>query len=226
MKTFLICARGGSKGIKKKNLKFFFGKTLVEHSILFAKKYRNSEIYLSSENKEILDIGRKNEIKLIIRPSKLAKDETNEIKVWEHFLKQKKNENKIPKYFINLPPTAPLRTLKTVNKAISKFKKNNYDIVVVASKSSKSPYFNLVEEKRSLIKPAIFKKSIYRRQTAPKTYDLTTIVYVVKSKFILKNKVKNIFEGKVGFIETRNFAETIDIDEPKDLKIAKLFYNK
>ena len=60
MKTFLICARGGSKGIKKKNLKFFFGKTLVEHSILFAKKYRNSEIYLSSENKEILDIGRKN----------------------------------------------------------------------------------------------------------------------------------------------------------------------
>ena len=63
---------------------------MVEHSILFAKKYRNSEIYLSSENKEILDIGRKNEIKLIIRPSKLAKDETNEIKVWEHFLKQKK----------------------------------------------------------------------------------------------------------------------------------------
>ena len=99
-------------------------------------------------------------------------------------------------------------------------------IVVVASKSSKSPYFNLVEEKRSLIKPAIFKKSIYRRQTTPKTYDLTTIVYVVKSKFILKNKVKNIFEGKVGFIETRNFAETIDIDDPKDLKIVKLLYNK
>lgn len=226
MKTFLICARGGSKGIKKKNLNFFFGKTLVEHSILFAKKYRYSEIYLSSENKKIQKIGIENSIKIIKRPSDLAKDETNEIRVWEHFLKQKKKENKIPEYFINLPPTAPLRTFKTVNKAISKFKNNNYDIVVVVTKSSKSPYFNLVEERKNFIQPAKYKKNIFRRQNTPKTYDLTTIVYVVKSEFILKNKVKNIFQGKVGFIETHNFAETIDIDEPKDLKIAKLFYNK
>ena len=57
MKTFLIYTRDGSKGIKKRNLNFFFGKTLVEHSILFAKKYRYSEIYLSLENKKHLVIS-------------------------------------------------------------------------------------------------------------------------------------------------------------------------
>jgi CMP-N,N'-diacetyllegionaminic acid synthase len=226
LKTFLICARGGSKGIKEKNLKIFFGKTLVEHSILFAKKYINSEIYLSSENKRILSIGKKNKIKIIERPSYLAKDKTNEIEVWKHFLNQKKKEKKMPKYFINLPPTAPLRTLSSVDKAISKFKKNNYDLVVIVIKSSKSPYFNIVEERKSLIKPSFYKKNIYRRQSTPTTYDLTTITYIVKSKFILQNNIKNIFQGRVGFVETTNFAETIDIDEPKDLKIAKLFYNK
>ena len=55
----------------------------------------------------------------------------------------------------------------------------------------------------------------------PKTYDLTTIAYVINPKFLEKNNIKSIFNGKVGFVETKNIVETLDIDNNYDLKLAK-----
>ena len=57
----------------------------------------------------------------------------------------------------------------------------------------------------------------------PDTFEITTIAYVVNSKFSLSKIPKNIFDGKVGFIETKNIIETIDIDDNYDFKLAKFF---
>ena len=80
MKTFMaiIPARGGSKGIKNKNLILIAGKPLVEYSIECAKKskYVNS-IYLSSDSDQILNIGIKHKVNIIKRPSSLATDEAS-----------------------------------------------------------------------------------------------------------------------------------------------------
>ena len=150
MKYFLICARGGSKGLKQKNLKKLKGKTLVERAINFAKKFNKNEIFLSSENKKILKIGISKKINVIERPKELAKDNSNELDVWRNFVLNLKKKNILPNFFINLPPTSPLRTSETVNKAIKKFKKNKFDVVVVVTKSKKNPYYNVLKKKKIL----------------------------------------------------------------------------
>ena len=218
--NFLICARGGSKEVKNKNLRKIKGKSLVERSIIFAKKFNNN-IFLSTDSQKISNIGIKNKIEIVSRPKSLATDNVGEILVWKHYanwMKKKKFRND---FFISLPPTSPLRTLETVKKSIKTFKKGNYDVVVVVTKSRRSPYFNIVKKKKDYIQVFANKIKYVRRQNVPKTYDLTTIDYVINPKFLEKNNIKSIFNGKVGFVETKNIVETLDIDNNYDLKLAK-----
>lgn len=218
--NFLICARGGSKEVKNKNLRKIKGKSLVERSIIFAKKFNNN-IFLSTDSQKISNIGIKNKIEIVSRPKSLATDNVGEILVWKHYanwMKKKKFRND---FFISLPPTSPLRTLETVKKSIKTFKKGNYDVVAVVTKSRRSPYFNIVKKKKDYIQVFANKIKYVRRQNVPKTYDLTTIAYVINPKFLEKNNIKSIFNGKVGFVETKNIVETLDIDNNYDLKLAK-----
>ena len=62
MTHFLICARGGSKGIKDKNLKSIKNQSLILRAINFAKKFKGSKIYLSSDSEKIIDVGKNNTI--------------------------------------------------------------------------------------------------------------------------------------------------------------------
>ncbi len=226
MTNFLICARGGSKGLNRKNIKNFFGKTLVEHAIKIGKEFKESKITLSSDDRKILNIGKKNKINILKRPKKLSKDNSNELDVWRHYLNSMSIKNKKPKFFISLPPTSPLRTADTVKRAINKYSSGNYDFVVAIYKSKKNPYFNMVRKKKNLIVPFYKKLNLTRRQQAPDAFDLTTIVYVVNSNFVKNKNIKSIFQGKVGFVESYNFREVIDIDDADDFETAKLFYER
>ena len=87
--TCLICARGGSKGIKNKNIKNFHGKHLIEWTFKIAKDVNKfSNIILSTDSKKIAFIGRKNNIDVpFLRPKSLAKDSSKEINVWKHALR-------------------------------------------------------------------------------------------------------------------------------------------
>ncbi len=156
---FLICARGGSKGIKNKNIKKINGKSLVERSIDFAKKF-NKKIYLSTESEKIKKEGYRKNINVIHRPKILARDKSSEILVWRHFVKYLKKKNIKNSFFISLPPTAPLRSTSTVRKAIYHFKKNDFDLVVVINKSRKSPYFNIVKKNNEKLELFSKKKNL------------------------------------------------------------------
>ena len=112
----LICARGGSKEIKNKNIKFFFKKHLIEWTFKIAKSIKIfNNIYLSSDSKKIIKIAKKYKINVpFIRPSKLARDNTKEIYVWKHMLKFLKKNKNYPDILVVLPPTSPLRKKKHV----------------------------------------------------------------------------------------------------------------
>lgn len=224
MTNFLICARGGSKGLNRKNIKNFFGKTLVEHAIKIGKEFKESKITLSSDDRKILNIGKKNKINILKRPKKLSKDNSNELDVWRHYLNSMSIKNKKPKFFISLPPTSPLRTADTVKRAINKYSSGNYDFVVAIYKSKKNPYFNMVRKKKNVV--SLFSnlnKKFFRRQDCPKVYDMNTVVYIFKPEFILKTK--HLFDGKVASVIIPK-SRSIDIDDKIDLKFAKLNYEK
>ena len=216
----LICAKGNSKGIKNKNLLKFKNTTLLGNSIkqAFLSKYIN-RVIVSTESQKIAKESLKNKAEVpFLRPSKLANDDTPEIQVWRHAIRFINKNNDLD-YIVSVPTTSPLRAISDINKCVSKAIRENLDIVFTASKSSRNPYFNIVQMKNGkLERIASNSKIFFRRQDAPICYDLTTVCYVFKPKFILKNK--NLFSGRTGFVEIPKHR-AIDIDDKIDYKIAK-----
>lgn len=220
----LICARGGSKGLKNKNLLKINNKSLIERAINQAKSIKEiSRVFVSTDSKKIANEAIKFDAEVpFIRPKYLARDNTSEIKVWKHAVNFFKKRTKLNvDFLVIIPTTAPLRKTNQIKQCIQKAKKENLDILFTATKSNRNPFFNIVKiHKKKVSLVCKSKKMVYRRQDAPKCYDLTTICYVVKVKFLLR--CSNLFEGKGNIIEIPK-KNSIDIDDKIDFKIAKFF---
>ena len=111
-----IFARGGSKGIKNKNIVKINGKPLIAYTIEFAIKNKIfDKIFISTDDDKIKKIVSKYPVEIINRPKKFAKDNSPEIDAWKHsltYLKEKKyNFNKM----IVLPVTSPLKSINDIN---------------------------------------------------------------------------------------------------------------
>ncbi len=219
----LICARAGSKGIKNKNIKKFKGKPLIAHPIQLAKKIKKfKSISVSTDSKKIANISKYYGADVpFIRSKKLSTSKVNEWDVWEDFVKKKNLKDK-DDILVILPTTSPFRKKKDVEKCISLYKKKIYDYVMVITKASHNPYFNMVKKNNDkLIKICMpFDKKIVRRQDAPKIFNITTVCYIVSAKFILSKK--SVFKtGKIGAVEIP-YERSLDLDTEFDLKIANL----
>ena len=223
-----IFARGGSRGIKSKNLLKFKKTSLLGNAIAQSRKSRYiKRTFVSTDSNKIAEVAKKNKAEIpFIRPKHLAKFDSSEIYSWRHaagFLDKKLKIN--PDYIVSIPTTCPLRRVSDIDQCISKAIKNNLDIVFTVTPSSRNPYFNMLEEKKGklniLSKTGLawnFKdKKIHRRQDAPKCFDLTTACYVFKPRYI--KKTLDLFSGKVGYVLIPR-KRSIDIDDRLDYKIA------
>ena len=219
----LICARSGSKGIKNKNLIKLSGKTLLSIAIKVGKKSKYiKEIYVSTDSKKIAIEAKKNgAIVPFLRPKNLSRASTPELLVWRHAVNYLENINKLKiDLIVSLPCTAPFRKKEDIDKCIKKSIKKNLDVVFTASDSHRNPYFNMIQSKNNKISLICkSQKRYFRRQDAPVCYDLNTVCYVFKNKFIKKNN--NLLSGKIDFVKIPK-ARSLDIDEKLDYKIAKL----
>ena len=116
-----ICARGGSKGVKDKNIKKFCGKPLIFFTINQAKKSKLfNKIVCSSDSKKILKISKKYGVDLAInRPKEISSDKIPKIEAIKHLAV---NAEKFFKtrfdLIVDLDVTAPLRSLKDIKNAI------------------------------------------------------------------------------------------------------------
>ena len=210
-----IFARGGSKGVPRKNVRRFIDKPLMEHSIELAKNINQiDKIFVSTEDEKIADIVKSNNINLINRPKELAEDHSAEWDAWHHAIQHLKNEKDDFDIFVSLPTTAPLRKDIDVINCINALNKD-IDIVVSIVKSQKSPWFNMVyRNQNSEIKLILNNDEVYNnRQATPDIYDLTTVAYVTTPKFILSSK--GVFDGKVVGVEVP-LERAIDIDTEFD----------
>jgi len=118
----IIPARGGSKGIKRKNLRSVGGKPLVAHTIEASlnSKYITKTI-VSTEDDEIAEVSRKFGASVVLRPEKLAQDETKTAPVILHVLKELETQGYKPDYIVLLQPTCPLRNAKYIDDAFEFF---------------------------------------------------------------------------------------------------------
>jgi len=215
----LICARGNSRGIKNKNLLKFKNTTLLGNAIkqAFGSKYIN-RVIVSTDSNKIAREALKNKAEApFVRPSKLAKDNSPEIQTWVHAI-EFLNKDKSIDFIVSVPTTSPLRKISDIDNCIKHAIKKDLDMVFSVTKASKNPYFNIVQLKnKKLSLVCLSKKSVSRRQDAPNCFDLTTVCYVFKPGYIMKQK--NLFNGKTGFVEIPKHR-AIDIDDKIDYKIA------
>ncbi len=215
-----IFARGGSKGIKRKNVKHLNGIPLILYTIKIAKKSNLFDhIFVSTDDQEIADIANNSGIKIIKRPKSLATDKSPEFKSWKHAINYLDQNNIKSKKIVILPVTSPLRNISDIKRAITKLN-NKTDIVISINETDHNPYFNMVKiNKNGFAEIAIKDSKIERRQDSPKIYNMTTVVYVTTASYIKRSK--GIFEGKVRAINVP-IKRAMDIDSNYDFYITEL----
>lgn len=217
-----ICARGGSKGVKNKNIRPIAGLPLIAHTINQAKECGLfKHIVISTDSDEIASTAQKYGAEVFFkRDSALASDTAGKLAVIrDALLKSQEYYKHKFDYIIDLDATSPLRLPSDINQAFEQFMRDDNDILITATPSRRSPYFNLIEEidgKINLSKT--LPNQILRRQDAPATYDMNASIYIWKSLVLLNNDT--LFLPKTGlYVMPTN--RSIDIDDELDFMIVE-----
>ena len=223
--TAFIFARGGSKGVPRKNIRYLGDLPLIAYSIRSARQSPSiSHVVVSTDDEEIASVARQYGAEVpFIRPKELASDQSSELDAWKHAIKacQQMSQEKID-VFVSLPPTSPLRSVEDIEACIHEYLSTAADMVVTVKEASRSPYFNMLKNDEkgfsTLVNLADDGARYIRRQDVPIVYDMTTVAYVSSPDFILN--ADSIFSGKVRSILIPD-ERAVDIDTMFDFTFAE-----
>ena len=225
----IIPARGGSKGIPKKNIVEISGKPLISYSIEVAKKSKLiDKVVVSTDNDEIAEISKKYGAEVPFkRPSKLAKDNVPTYPVIRHTLKWlKENEKYEPDLVVLLEPTFPLRTSEEVDEAIKTIQKDDKaDSLRGVIEPFQNPY-RMWTVKGKYLQPLIptdTQSFEQPRQSLEKVYWQNGYIYISKYKTIME---KGNIHGEKILPFILDEGKFIDVDTEEDLKLLKKVLEK
>lgn len=219
-----ICARGGSKGVKNKNIRLLLGKPLIAHTILQAQASGLFDcLAVSSDSDEILSIaGSWGADHLIKRPAELATDHAAKLPVIRHCVTQ--TELLSGSRFdtiVDLDATSPLRTPGDIISCVRLLEERNAANIITGAPARRSPYFNLVEVDDNgvarLSKPLA--APVARRQDAPRCYDMNASIYAWKREVLFDSP--SLFTPDTLLYEMPE-ARSVDIDTELDFKIVEM----
>lgn len=219
-----ICARGGSKGIKGKNIRNLAGYPLIYFTIKQAKKWGKAEhIVVSTDSKEISDAAKKYGADVpFMRPKRLSTDKAPKIPVIRHALRASEKLYKMKfNIVMDLDVTSPIRSDIDLEESYKLFKRKLPKTLFSIVKAHKNPYFNMVEETNGgrmiLCKN---KKYFGSRQTAPQVYDMNASIYIYKRDYLLNKKnISPISDNSIGYLMDNLGA--YDIDSEIDFKFIQ-----
>lgn len=213
---FLIPARGGSKGIKDKNIKLLNGKPLLYYTLKEVKKITNyKNVFLSTDSVKIKKIAENEGLNVpVLRPKNISGDNSSLEDVINHSLdlySYKKYD-----YVVVLQPTSPLRKAKHIIAAINQISKSTERISSVKVSDS-NPYYVLFEEKNKYLNK-IKKGNYVSRQNCPIVYELNGAIFIIKVGPFKKKGYSKLKNEK--FLMKKKYS--IDIDDIFDFKFAEL----
>lgn len=118
----MIPARGGSKGIPKKNLTLLGGEPLIAYSIRAALRSRHiTRVIVSTDDTEIAGVSRSLGAEVpFLRPARFAADNSNMVDVFQHVLARLNEQHYVPEFTVHLFPTSPFRTSAFIDMMIEK----------------------------------------------------------------------------------------------------------
>jgi CMP-N-acetylneuraminic acid synthetase len=228
----VVPARGGSKGIPRKNLQLLAGRPLVAHAVQTGlATTRVSRVVCSTDDTEIADVARAAGAEVpFLRPAELAQDNSEDWVVFVHALSWlAQHDAWVPDLVVNLRPTSPMRTPTHVDDAIQLLLETGADSVKAMCLARQHPHKMWLRRPDSRVEP--FLKTPFRLARGPDVprsqlediYWQNGVVDVTRREVILDRGV--MIGPRVAGLVTQP-EDSIDIDTPLDLALAELLYSR
>lgn len=218
---YIIPARGGSKGIPRKNIKLLGGKPLIAYAIDNARRAGADDrhIILSTDDNEIAEVARSLGLAVdYVRPKELATDTAGSREVILDAMEWADAAGISYNCTVLLQPTSPLRTAEDIANSL-KLYSNELDMVVSVCESDANPYYNLFEEDEAGYLHISKGSGQYtRRQDAPKIWKYNGAVYVINPCSIREMSLGQ-FPRKRPYVMPQ--SRSVDLDTPDDWRIAE-----
>lgn len=215
----VIPARGGSKGIPRKNLRTLAGKPLIYYGIRtsLASKY-SPDVYVSSDDEEVLSISKKIGAKIIKRDPTIAKDATTlDPVIYDAYQQSVKLENKQYDLIVTLQPTSPLLKTSSLDDAID-LMINNSDVETVIAATDDT---HLTWKKEEEVFLPNYKERVNRQYLTP-VFKETGGFLITRSNIISKNSRI----GKSVKLHLLDNGENIDIDTYEDWNLCEYYLKR
>ena len=222
---FLIMARGGSKGIPRKNIKILGNIPLIWYSIDFARNFVSDEfICVSTDSEDIKKVVEDHGLIVpFIRPSELAADDSSSYDVELHAINYFERKGVYFKKLIVLQPTSPFRVVEHLKEALNLFSED-IDMVVSVNESEANPYYNLFEENINGFLTKSKEGNFIRRQDCVPVYQYNGSIYIVNIES-LKLMPESDFQRVKKYVMPD--YQSVDLDTEIDWKWAEfLITNK
>jgi N-acylneuraminate cytidylyltransferase len=224
----LVPARGGSKGIPRKNLELLAGRPLVVHAVEVARSAALvTRVICSTDDPDIAEAARAAGAEVpFLRPSNLAQDTSEDWPVFTHALAWlEQHDSWAPDLIVNLRPTSPMRTPGHVDQAIRLLLETGADSVKAVCLARQHPHKMWLRQADGHIEPYL--KTPFRLSRGPDVpraeledvYWQNGVVDVTRREVILEQGV--MIGRRVAGLVTRP-EDSIDIDTPLDLALAEL----
>ena len=215
----IIPARGGSKGVKRKNIRPLAGKPLIEYSIDIAKQSCViSDVIVSTDDVEIAEIAKNLEVKVLKRPDNLANDTASVYATVVHVLNELQDDYDV---IILMQPTSPIRKVSDLDEIIKYFNEDEdlEGVISVVPMLDQHParMYNLNEN--NFLSSFLEQSETARRQDLKPVYYRNGCYYAVRSE-ALKSQQTLMPNRKKAFIMDAKWL--VNIDEERDFKIAEV----
>ncbi len=220
----VIPARGGSKGVKRKNIRVTGGKPLIAWAISEAKKSKLIDrLICSSDDQQIIETAQEWGCDVpFVRPKELATDNVQANDVVIHSLEMLPEKYDI---VVLLQPTSPLMLAEDIDGSIQKCIEHNASACVSMSITEKHPYlmYDLNDDGslRQFVADASIK--LRQRQDLPKVFMINGAIWVAKSQWFMK--VKDFISAETIGYEMPQ-TRSLDIDTEMDLLISDVLLSK
>ncbi len=221
----IIPARGGSKGIPRKNIKPLDGKPLIYYTIDTARSIAPDEdICVSTDDDEIIQVVEKFGLKVPFkRPEELATDTAGTYEVLLHALDFYEKQGKHYDAVVLLQNTSPFRKAEQVKEALSLYN-NEVDMVVSVKECAANPYYCVFEEdSNGYLHVCKGDGNIFRRQDAPKVYEYNGAIYIMNAE-TLKTTHMHKMQKRVKYV--MDDLSSFDLDTMWDWLMAEAIINK
>lgn len=215
----LIPARGGSKGVPRKNVKLLGDKPLIAYSIAAAQKsVYVDDIVVTTDDEEIAETSKRYGAEVpFMRPAELAADTSKTIDCVVHARDELASMGRLYDIIVLLQPTSPLRRAEDIDKSIEMFIERGRLGLCSVSVVEDNPLLLRTIGEGGVVHPLISQSSTMRRQDLPVYYKVDGSIYINRAEDLSINTSLN--DNPIGYVLPKE--KSIDIDSFEDFRRAE-----